>query len=418
MIWVPIIIPVLFAIIALLFFYKKIAYWEPFIPIAATLLFIVFFKYVGVTSLTKNAEYWGNYVTEIRWYQEWDEWIEQTCTRSYPCGTDSKGNTEYCTETYDCSYRLYHPEYWSLILDDSQEITIDKAYYSYLKKKFGTKSVFNDLNRNFYHIDGDMYSNNYPNTFESFEYYATEHKYENKIQATTSVFNYPEIDSSDFKKYKLYDYPKIVNNDVQSILTPKSISIQINEQKKINYINGRLGRSKHIKIWICLYEYSTDDAGYKQEALWKRGNKNEFVICIGTNKNRDINWVHIFGWSKEKTIDIETRNYILAQKKLNLSKLGDWLYIEVQNKWTMTNFDEFNDLSIEPPTWSIITTWIVSLIACILLYIWILMNQFTPTEIQNENNDFSSTNIYFKKIKKQIKNLFIKIKINYENRFK
>lgn len=418
MIWVPIIIPVLFAIVALIFFYKKIAYWEPFIPIAVTILFIVFFKYVGVTSLTKDTEYWGNYVTEVKWYQEWDEWIEQTCTRSYPCGTDKDGNTKYCTETYDCSYCQNHPEYWTLILDDNQEIKIDDSYYLYLKKKFGTKSVFNDLHRDFYHIDGDMYSNKYPNTYEAYEYYATEHKYENRIQATTSIFNYPEVDTSTFKKYKLYNYPKVINNEVQSILAPQTIPVKIDEQRKINYINGKLGMSKHIKIWICLYEYSTDDAGYKQEALWKRGNKNEFVICIGTNKNRDINWVHIFGWSKEKTIDIETRNYILAQKKLNLSKLGDWLYIEVQNKWTMTNFDEFNDLSIEPPTWSIITTWIVSLIACILLYIWILMNQFTPTEIQNENNDFSSTNIYFKKIKKQIKNLFIKIKINYENRFK
>ena len=78
MIWLPIILPVLFAIVALVFFRKQVALWEPLIPMIVTILIIVFFRYIGISSLTKDKEYWGNNVTDVRWYEDWDYWHVQT----------------------------------------------------------------------------------------------------------------------------------------------------------------------------------------------------------------------------------------------------------------------------------------------------------------------------------------------------
>jgi hypothetical protein len=415
MIWLAIIIPVLFIIAALVFFRNKVAFWEPLIPIVLTLIVIAIFRYIGISSLTKDTEYWGNYATSVRWYQDWDEWITQTCTRSYPCGTDSKGQTTYCTETYDCSYRQYHPEYWVVVLNDKQEINIAKSYYDKLRSRFGAKDIFVDMGRHYYTDDGDMYQTNYPNTYQAFEYFATEHTYTNKVQASTSIFNFPKVTDKEKAKYKLYDYPKIENDNLPAILAPKDIKIYSDEQKRFAYINGMLGMSKKIRVWVCLFEYPTEEAALKQKAYWKGGNMNEFIICIGVDKNKNIQWANCFGWNESKTINIETRNYLIDQKKLDFVKFGDWLYKEVNDKWKFVSFDRFEYLSVQPPTWALITTFILSFVFTLGVFVWIVLNGFTSSDYNGDGYDeidetksFSINEGFIQKIK----NLFAKNNIN------
>ena len=67
--------------------------------------------------------------------------------------------------------------------------------------------------------------------------------------------------------------------------------------------------------------------------------------------------------------------------------MGDWLYIEIKEKWVKTSFKDFEYLAIEPPFWAILTTWIVSFLSCIGIYIWIVKNQFTSTDINGDGYD-------------------------------
>ena len=94
--------------------------------------------------------------------------------------------------------------------------------------------------------------------------------------------------------------------------------------------------------------------------------------------------VHVFSWCKTKTIEIETRKFITDQKKLNLVKLGDWLYTESQTKWLKTPEEDFEFIEISPPDWAINTTWILSIVLCIGIYVWIVMNNFTSTDINGD----------------------------------
>ena len=71
-----------------------------------------------------DTEYLGDYVTKVRHYDEWDEWVHRTCTRTYKVGNTTR------TQTYDCSYRRYHPEKWSYFDSRGNE------HFIYSKKEF------------------------------------------------------------------------------------------------------------------------------------------------------------------------------------------------------------------------------------------------------------------------------------------
>jgi hypothetical protein len=278
MIWFALIIPVIFLIFTLIVFKNKVALWEPLIPLVVTTLVILFFNYIGKSTLTKDREYLNYYIIDIKYYEDWNEYIHKTCSESYQCGTDSKGNAEYCTRYYDCSYVDYHPEYWTATLNDSSEINISENYYNYLYKKFNTGRLFVNMNRDYHTDDGDMFLTLYPNTYEAFEDYIVSHSYENKIQCSSSIFNFPEVDTSDIKFYGLYDYPKLVENKLNPILSRDTISE--NTQKLIEYINGKLGKDKQIRIWVLIYKNKSSYTSLMQKSYWKGGNKNEFIICI------------------------------------------------------------------------------------------------------------------------------------------
>ena len=82
-----------------------------------------------------DTEYLSYYITKIRHTDEWDEWIHRTCTREVPDGTDSKGNTKYRTETYDCSYREYHPERWLKDDNKGDDMYINREEFQELRRR-------------------------------------------------------------------------------------------------------------------------------------------------------------------------------------------------------------------------------------------------------------------------------------------
>lgn len=383
------VLPVILTVILIIYYREKTAIWEPFIPYFVVGLFILLLNYFGKSSLTKDSEYFGNYVTETRYYEDWDEWITKTCYRDVPCGTDKDGHTKYCSESYDCSYRDYHPEHWTIVTNDGNEHSVSEKYYNELVSKFGTGKHFHNMNRHYYTNDGDMFYTKYNDLIiynSSFEPYFSKHTYENKIQASASVFNFPEVKEKDVKDYNLFEYPEIkYDNSFNSILT-HGYKVSESAQKKFDWINGKLGLQKQVHVWVLLFNANERRSVYMQRGYWKGGNKNEFIVCLGMNKDGSVAWYEPMGWSKNKMIEIETRNYVLKSGKLNLEEFGDFMYVQVQKNWTRTSFGEFDYLEIEPPLWSIITCWVLSLLSCLGLFIWIINNEYDE---KNENFNYN-----------------------------
>ncbi len=122
-----IIIPVLGAIGLYVFFKARMAWWEFLIPIAVSLIFIFTYKLISQSVATSDIEYRGAVIPEARYYEYWETWETKTCTEEYACGTNSKGETQYCTRTYDCSYCDYNDAYWQVVDEEGNTYNISNA---------------------------------------------------------------------------------------------------------------------------------------------------------------------------------------------------------------------------------------------------------------------------------------------------
>lgn len=235
-IFLALIIPLFTAIILWFWFKHKTVWWEFLIPFATSIIVILIFKFTAEWSRTRDIEYWGGSVINTEYYEDWNEYIHQTCT----CCCDKDGNN--CT-TYDCSYVSYHSEYWKITGSNGENIRISKQQYELLVKKFNNE-VFVDLHRGYYTNDGDKYVSTWDKNKETLEPVITVHSYENRVQVSNSVFNYPEVKEKDVKQYKLYEYPEIYDNYKQKCILGVGDSTQILAERKFQILNSRLGLKK------------------------------------------------------------------------------------------------------------------------------------------------------------------------------
>lgn len=366
-------VPVLASFIMFIFFKHKITWWEFVIPFAVSLIVALIFKLSIEASATSDTEFWNGTIVKGEYYEEWNEYIHKTCTEQYACGRDSKGNTTYCTRTYDCSYVDYHPPYWELTDDNGLTITVSKYLYERLVKKFGNNN-FVELNRHYYTIDGNKYVSYWPKTDETIECMVTAHRYENRVQAARDVFNFPETDTADIRLYGLYNYPNIEYEYSQLNLLG-NIQYKSYYDHKLEVLNAKLGKKKQVKVFVLLFNDKLREAGLKQEAYWKGGNKNELVVCIGLDKEKNVTWSHVFSWTENQIIKINIRNYIESSKKLNLGKTIDFIYDEVDKNFVRKHFKDFNYLTVDPTTSELIWTFVVTLIVNIIVVWWAIANE-------------------------------------------
>lgn len=364
-------VPVITAVLLFCFFRQKTAWWEYIAPIFICAAFIFTAKACVEKSQVTSTEYWGSIVERIEYYEDWDEWITQTCSRK--CCCDSKGNN--CQTTYyDCSYRQYHSAYWQIITTTGETISISQSQYQKIKNKLGNES-FVELNRNYYHDDGDMYVCKWNCQNYTAVPVTSQHSYENRIKAADqSVFHFGKITSEDIKKYTLKDYPPIYTYEMASVvgLSGKDADTA---NIRLGYLNGILGPKKQVKVIVLVFMNQPLDAALYQEWYWQGGNKNEFVICIGIDKSGSIKWCKPFAWNNER-LKITIRQYVQDQKRLNLTALSDHLYTQLATQWKRKQFKEFSYLTVEPPMGWVITCYIVAILICTLSSLWIIKNEY------------------------------------------
>jgi hypothetical protein len=383
LIWFSLIIPVFTAIILYIFYKHKSLWWEFLIPTGVSFLLILAFKLSIEKIGTADKEYWGGWITNSYYLEDWNEYVHQTCTST---STDSKGNTT--TTTYDCSYVDYHGPQWGIIDSNSINISISQEKYAQIKKTLGNEQ-FQDMHRDHYTNDGDKYYctfNINEDQISKVIPVTTIHHYENRVQAANSVYKFREISDQDTKK--LFDYPPISDfYNAPAILGGKYPELQ----SKLNRFNAVYGAKKEIRVWFLIYRGGTEDLGVMQENYWKGGNKNEFVICLGLNQDNTFGWSHIFSWTPKKECVINTRNWLhenLSSKQVGQKELigfMDWLQPELVKGFTRRNFEEFDYLTIEPPLWSVILTFVVTLLVNIGISFWIVRNEFEDGKARNQS---------------------------------
>ena len=384
MIWLALIIPVIGAIVMLIWFREKMTWWEVILPLFASFLFILIFKFTVEKVQVSDTEYWGSLGRRAEYYEPYTTWVSRTCSRQVPCGTDSKGNTKYCTEYYDCSYCDENGPSWVLTNDQGETFYISEKKFRELSKRWNSKPRFVELNRSInYHFgcgqDGDKYVIDWDGKPITSEPTSESHSYENRVQAAHTAFDFPDVSESDVKEYGLFEYSKVNGyyqncilgmDQIQWIPGPEKDTLI----KMMNYLNGEMGPRKQLRTWILFFEDKPELSAFMQEAYWKGGNKNEMVVCIGLSSHtRDLQWVKAFSWTPNRTLLVEIRENIMNTKKFSGKALYEVLRRDLEG-FQRKQFKEFNYITVDPPSWSITATFLITIIITVSACYWTVVN--------------------------------------------
>lgn len=400
-IWFSILIPILAIVILYWKFHKNVAWWEGGSMLLVAILLIWGTKGCSEMSQTSDTEILSDYIVKVEHVNYWNEWIVKECSRQVACGTESYScgtsknprtctRTKYCTEYYDCSYEDENYPYTTVTTSTGKTFRFSEgrvpnggsppAYFNSLMKKFGTTAQFKgshlrDINTNYgkgFH--GESFEFKWKGETDRIEYTVWEHSYENRVQSSNSIENFPEVDTLRVKTYGLYEYPKIKNTfKCQSIIGEKN---PLDEY--VNQNNALIASKKQLKVFYLIYKNQPLDASHYQQQYWKGGNKNEANICIGINDKREIQWAYVFSWSKNEMFKVEIRNFIQENEKLDnatFKKIIEYSHNNLNKNFKRREFAEFSYLTVEPPTWGIVTAFVLTFLFCCGASFWIVVNE-------------------------------------------
>lgn len=370
-IWGAMVIPILAMVVLAIFFSKKLAWPSYVVMILVPMAFIGITKSLVDMAEIKATEYLGGYMIRAEFHEYWREWEHEICTEQYACGEDSEGNTEYCTRVYDCSHYEDHPEYWEAFDSNGHSWQIPKNSYDDFVKLFGNKAFVNldhathyDMSRSDC-VDGNEYETHLIQPCQDSQLVITSvsHEYENKVQASKSVFNFPAVDP---KALKLVDRP-IPSAWHQDVILGDPGPTKAAGEAAIGKLDGTLGKASKARVYVIVFKDRPMQSAFDQQAYWKNGHKNEIDICIGVDKDYQVTWARVFGWTKMETLKADIESHLMGQKALDLGELGTWLYPKIQGKVIRRDFKEFDYVTIEPsPGWTIFA-YIFTLCLCVFI---------------------------------------------------
>lgn len=381
-IWAAVVIPVLAVGVLYWKFHRKLVWWEVGLLVLIPVALVWVSKLLIETSQTTDTEFWGGWVTKAEYYEDWNERV--SCRHPIPCShptysTDSNGRrvqTGYA-HSNDGHYHLYdvdeHPPYWQIHGSNGETIRTSSADFERLAKRFGNRR-FVDLNRNYHSNDGDKYVAVWGGADETLEPVTTQHTYENRVQASSSVFNYQEVDP---QTYDLFEYPAVQGYRQKCILGNGGPTT-VEGTQRLALWNAKLGKLKQVRMFVLIFQGKPMQAAMEQESYWKGGNKNEFIVCIGTDKANKVQWCHVFSWSEAEVLKVEARNFVMEMEDLDLVALADWLGPAVQEKFVRKEFADFSYLTVEPPLWAVLTVFGITLLVTAGLSVWFVLNEVVP----------------------------------------
>jgi len=383
-IWLLMLVPLVATIALLLFFRKKIAWWEYLSLFGSSFLLILISKLIITTSMTSDTEYWSEPAYKVVYEGAWDEWIVDECSYDCFCTTDSDNNETCQTCWEDCSYRDYHSAYWRIISASGKSYTISEHEYEKIVDRWGGEKKTGYHSGRDMHNDDGIYESICPKDRPDLvECIVSSHSYTNKVQAAHSVHEYPEVSEDDVSKYALQEYPGIYSSYKQKHILGAYDSKNGNAEQNMQALNAELGPSKQCKAFIVVFKNQPEEAGKLQEAYWKGGNKNEFVITIGVDDKNQVQWVHPFSWTENELIKTTTKNFVMQQKKLNLFEVSKYMHAELRSGFERKPFADFDYLTAEPSNRSIKITMIILFIIIIGLSVLFVFNRHDETVISS-----------------------------------
>ena len=368
MIWLALIIPLIGISILAWKFKEETNLFEYILAFIIPIICIFVGKYASVHSQTKDVEFWNTYAKGAMHQEEWKErWTEiETYTT-----TDSKGRSQ--THTRTVTKRRTNPERWDIHDNMGNSYRINKSTFNKLCIRWNNKA-FKDMHRdrNTSHTitkDGDVYVTEYDKIFEHTFPLCKQHSYENKVQCSTSIFNFMTVKEEDKAKYKLFDYPKESLFGFNPILGGSDPTAILRLQ---NY-NALNGSRRQLHMMLVILKDQPLEAGLFQESYWKGGNKNEFIVCVGVS-GKEIKWTKIISWTEQYELKVRVAREIKEMKELDEVKIVDYMGTNIPKGFIRKEFKDFSYISVKPTMRATIITYVVTLLSTLIICIIAVMN--------------------------------------------
>lgn len=369
LIWFALLIPVIAAGILVYKFHHRVVWWELVIPMAITIPLIVIFKEVTISVKTSDTSYLSTYVVTAQYFEAWSEQVTYFETE-----TDSDGNSRMVMKT-----RIdHHPPRWYVVDNAGNRHSITQQMFNRLTQDFG-----NLTDRGYYPYSGVVvdpgkwFTSEWNGQEATMEVLASSYSYTNRVQVSRSVFGYRQVTKEENDGYQLFDYPPIDGEY-------KQLAILGYDNEKADYLlrnwNAKLGVDYQIKIWLLVFIEQDIDAAYEQENYWCGGNDNELVLCVGLSTTGEVKWGHVFSWTEREQFKANVKQCIADQigQPFEPEELINRTANLVPGGWQKKDFNDFNYLTVELPTWVTVITYILVFMISIACSLFAIYNEVNP----------------------------------------
>jgi hypothetical protein len=339
-------------------------------PIAALLISFFYFKKIRITEsviafilgvalnfwLSEwmksgniiDTEYLGYYIVRVEYYEDWNAWVQSTCTDSND-------------QQYDCSYAEYYEEYWAMVDNNGYSYRITKREYEYivrlLKYQGNLMPVFKELNRDYYTNDGDMYYLNLPPEL-LFLPITRSQEYTNRIILNQSLYRYEKVSAEEKDSLGLFDYPEIGHFKLHREFEFYPVSANAYQHSTqgcddkvftwmIDQLNGWYGASHHLRTYVFFYPEKGREVAQKQIDYLQLGNFNELIILLGT-RGKEITWCETHSWEEVPKLRTAVKQWFTVNNHTDsLLRFPVWYRQQVEaGLWTMKNYHDFDYIRV------------------------------------------------------------------------
>lgn len=368
-------VPFIASIVMLIFFRRKMAFWEYGALFAVSFAISFFMQFLMCKSNTSDIEYLGYYVTTTTKYEEWNERVRVRKTRSKTVSA-GKGKTRVVTETYYVWETHNHPEYYTFTDNANKEHNCAKAVHIKIKNTFGTSEIFRDMKRHYHTKDGDAYDWKWSGDFEKIYPYTVEDYYTNPLKSSRSIlWEYDKVTPEIIEEYGLFDYP-VVHKTYQ----PTVLGIKRPDTKYIDNMNALLGKDYQFRLFMCFFKNKGLDAYEYQKAYWQNGNKNELVLCIGFDNNNKVQWCEGFTWCDTPILEAKCKQYFLTHPDIDLKAFSEWLMPLVKTDWRRKDFSDYDYVTTDLSDWQYFWILIITIIANVGCCWMFVINEYDAPE--------------------------------------
>ena len=332
-------------LVAILAFWQKsdgrISSKELAILIGQCLLVSSLGVWIGLSYKTTSTEVWNGRVTSK------DHGWGSCChcrTESYACGTDAKGNTQYCTRPV-CDH--VHDEEWTATSSNGETV------YSNTCNAPGT---------------------NTPVRWQQIrvgEPTAVEHYYTNYIRANPDTILRTRGLAAQFAG-RLPAYPRMFDhyriNRVMNAGTGIDGATLQDLETRLNEANANLGAARQVNINVVLT--SAEDRRFA-EALREHwilnghgAEKNDFTVVMGISSYPHIDWVEFVTWTRNERVKMNVRDRLERLATFSAPQVAHIIANEVDNHFVRRSMADYEYLyaTVSPPTWILILAWLLEMI--------------------------------------------------------